>query len=62
MSELGVEAFFVITCRVSHSCLKFLIVLVRLQYVEMTVGIVQLCLDLSDASDGLFTAGQVVFE
>lgn len=58
-SELGVEASLVITCRLSYPYLRFLIVFIRLQDAEMTMGIVlQLCLNLSDASDGPLTAGQ----
>lgn len=47
----------------SHSRLKFLIVFIGMQQVEMTMGIVlQLYLNLSDAIGGLFTAGWKAFE
>lgn len=62
-SELGVEAFLVIPCRLSHSRPEFLVGSVRLQHVEMAMGIaLQLCSNLSDATERLFTAGQEAFE
>lgn len=60
-NELAAEAFLIVTCRLPHSCIR--VVFMRLLHVENTTRMVlQRHLNLSDAIDAVFSAGQEAFE
>lgn len=63
MSPLACASKFPLEILFSTIYLWFLVGFVRLQHVEMAMGMaLQLCLNLSDATERLFTAGEEAFE